>query len=274
MNMMRSGVEPGGNPEQPFLSIIIPAYNEERRLPPTLQKIADFLRQQPYSAEVIVVENGSTDRTGDVVEQFCVTSVSPADRFRVRLLHSTPGKGAAVKQGMLNARGEFLIMSDADLAVPIEEVSKFLPPALDPRSFDVAIASREGPGAVRYDEPFHRHVMGRVFNFLVRTLAVPGVQDTQCGFKCFTRDAALFLFPLQRIDGWGFDVEILHIAARHGLRMVEVPVHWHYGQNSRIRPLQNTISMVTELLHIRTNGRRGYYEKQSTSSQPKNLPAA
>jgi dolichyl-phosphate beta-glucosyltransferase len=160
------------------------------------------------------------------------------------LLHSVPGKGAAVKQGMLNAHGDLLIMSDADLAVPIEEVTKFLPPALDPRSFDVAIASREGPGAVRYDEPFHRHLMGRVFNFLVRMLAVPGVQDTQCGFKCFTRDAALFLFPLQRIDGWGFDVEILHIAGRHGLRMVEVPVHWHYGQNSRIRPLQNTIFKI------------------------------
>lgn len=263
-----------GDHEQIFLSIIIPAYNEELRLPPTLQRVADFLRQQSYTAEVIVVENGSTDRTAAVVEDFCKTRVRAGDPFRVRLLRSSPGKGAAVKEGMLDARGNFLVMSDADLAVPIEEVSKFLPPALDARSFDIAIASREGEGAVRYGEPFHRHLMGRVFNFLVRALAVPGVQDTQCGFKCFTREAALFLFPLQRIDGWGFDVEILHIASRHGLRMVEVPVDWHYGQNSRIRPIQNTISMVTELLHIRLNGRRGYYDKASVPSVPKNQPAA
>jgi dolichyl-phosphate beta-glucosyltransferase len=243
--------------QSPFLSIIIPAYNEEQRLPPTLHKIADFLRQQPYRAEVIVVENGSTDGTSAVVQRFCETAVQPHDPFRVYLLHSPQGKGAAVKKGMHHARGEYCIMSDADLAVPIEEVPKFLPPALPARSFDIAIASREGPGAVRYDEPWIRHLMGRVFNVLVRTLAVPGVQDTQCGFKCFTREAAQLVFPLQRIDGWGFDVEVLHIASRQGLRMVEVPVHWYYGQNSRIRPIQNTISMVTELLRIRLNGRRG-----------------
>ena len=116
--------------------------------------------------------------------------------------------------------------------------------------------------------------MGRVFNFLVRTLAVPNVQDTQCGFKCFTREAALLVFPLQRIDGWGFDVEVLHIAARHDLRMVEVPVEWYYGQNSRIRPIQNTISMGAELLHIRLNGRRGYYKQLETPAVPGIQPVA
>jgi dolichyl-phosphate beta-glucosyltransferase len=260
--------------QSPFLSIIIPAYNEEQRLPPTLQKIAEFLRQQSYRAEVIVVENGSTDGTAAVVQQFSTEAVQPDDPFCVHLLHSPQGKGAAVKQGMQQARGEYCIMSDADLAVPIEEVPKFLPPTLPARSFDVAIASREGPGAVRYDEPWIRHLMGRVFNFLVRTLAVPGVQDTQCGFKCFTREAALSVFPLQRIDGWGFDVEVLHIASRQGLRMVEVPVHWYYGQNSRIRPIQNTISMVTELLRIRLNGRRGYYDPPAPPPLADNLPAA
>jgi dolichyl-phosphate beta-glucosyltransferase len=271
---MRRETAPVGEHEQPFLSIIIPAYNEELRLPPTLQQIANFLRQQTYTAEIIVVENGSTDKTAAVVEEFCSAAIQPDDPFHVRLLQTPQGKGAAVKHGMLKARGNFLVMSDADLAVPIEEVTKFLPPALDPRSFDIAIASREGAGAVRHDEPFHRHLMGRIFNFLVRTLAVPGVQDTQCGFKCFTREAAFFLFPLQRIDGWGFDVEILHIASRHGLRMVEVPVHWYYGQNSRIRPIQNTISMVVELLRIRLNGRRGYYDKQPVQPMTNKLPAA
>ncbi len=260
--------------QSPFLSIIIPAYNEELRLPPTLHKIANFLRQQPYRSEIIVVENGSDDGTAAAVETFCQEAVEADDPFRVYLYHTAQGKGAAVKHGMLQARGDYRIMSDADLAVPIEEVTKFIPPALPPRSFEVAIASREGPGAVRHGEPWHRHLMGRVFNFLVRTLAVPGVQDTQCGFKCFTRDAALAVFPLQRIDGWGFDVEILHIASRHGLRMIEVPVHWYYGQNSRIRPLQNTISMVTELIHIRLNGRRGYYNNPPPTPLPDKLPIA
>lgn len=257
--------------QQPFVSIIIPAYNEEARLPPTLTRVASFLRQQPYTAEVLVVENGSQDRTSEVVQHFIDQAVQPSDRFRVQLFHTPQGKGAAVKHGMLQARGDYRVMSDADLAVPIEEINKFLPPALTARTYDIAIASREGPGAVRYDEPAHRHLMGRVFNFLVRTMAVPGVQDTQCGFKCFTGEAAEFLFPLQRIDGWAFDVEILHIASRHGLRMVEVPVHWYYGQNSRIRPIQNTLSMIAELLHIRLNGRRGYYEKEA-QSLVNNLP--
>jgi dolichyl-phosphate beta-glucosyltransferase len=246
---------------QPFLSIIIPAYNEEKRLPPTLHTVANFLRRQPYLAEVIVVENGSTDRTTAAVQAFCQQATKLDDLFRVRLFHAAKGKGAAVRLGMQQARGHYLVMSDADLAVPIDEVSKFLPPALPAQTYDIAIASREGPGAVRYGEPFHRHLMGRIFNFLVRILAVPGIQDTQCGFKCFTHEAAQLLFALQRIDGWGFDVEILHIASRHGLRMVEVPVHWYYGQNSRIRPIQNTISMVTELLRIRINGWRGDYDK-------------
>jgi dolichyl-phosphate beta-glucosyltransferase len=265
---------PVGDADQsPFLSIIIPAYNEALRLPPTLQKVAEFLRKQPYRSELIIVENGSTDETTAVVERFRQEAMRADDPFTLSLLHTPQGKGIAVKEGMLNARGDYCIMSDADLAVPIEEVVKFLPPTLPARSFDVAIASREGPGAVRYGEPWIRHLMGRVFNFLVRTLAVPGVQDTQCGFKCFTREAMLLVFPLQRIDGWGFDVEILHIATRHKLRLVEVPVHWHYGQNSRIRPIQNTISMVTELLRIRLNGRRGYYEQSAPAPVADNLPA-
>lgn len=253
--------------KSPFVSIIIPAYNEELRLPPTLHQIATFLRAQSYTAEVIVVENGSTDNTVGAVEQFSREHLLPTDTFTLRLLQSAPGKGAAVKHGMLNATGDYMIMSDADLSVPIEDVPKFLPPALPAGSFDVAIASREMPGAIRHGEPGYRHLMGRVFNTLVRVLAVPKIHDTQCGFKCFTREAAQLLFPLQRIDGWGFDVEVLHIAARHRLHMVEIPVNWYYGVNSRVRPIHDTLNMVKELLKIRDNSRRGYYDG-STSASP------
>ncbi len=244
----------------PFLSIVIPAYNEEKRLPPTLVKIADFLRSQPYRSEVIVVENGSTDGTAEVVLQFAADQVTADDPFELILMRSAKGKGNAVKAGMLAARGEYRVVSDTDLAVPISEVSKFVPPGLPAQRCDVAIASREVAGAVRHGEPFYRHLMGRVFNLMVRLLAVPGIQDTQCGFKCFTRGAAERVFPLQRIPGWGFDVEILYIARRHNLQLLEIPVHWYYGDDSRVRPFHDTLSMVRELLKIRRNGRAGLYD--------------
>ncbi|MBX3014329.1 MAG: glycosyltransferase family 2 protein [Caldilineaceae bacterium] len=247
--------------------MVIPAYNEELRLPPTLARVATFLRTQPYRAEVIVVENGSTDQTVAAVQHFIQEQVRPEDPFSIRLLQSTPGKGAAVKHGMLHAQGAYAIMSDADLSVPIEDVPRYLPPALPSGSFDIAIASREVPGAVRHGEPSYRHLMGRVFNWLVRLMAVPKIQDTQCGFKCFTREAAQLLFPLQRIDGWGFDVEILHIATHYQLRMIEVPATWYYGVNSRVRPLHDTLNMVKELLKIRANSRQGYYDRPRPSSR-------
>ena len=244
----------------PFLTIIIPAYNEERRLPPSLHKVADYLRAQPYASEVIVVENGSTDATTAAVEEFVAAHVRADDPFRVRLLHSSPGKGSAVKCGMLAGRGDYLFICDADLAMPIGEIAKFLPPTLPAHSYEVAIASRELPGAVRYDEPFYRHLMGRIFNLLVRVMAVPGIQDTQCGFKCFSREAAQLVFPLQRIDGWGFDVEVLYIARLKGLRLVEVPIHWYYQTDSRVRPIHDTINMVRELVKIRRMGSAGIYD--------------
>jgi dolichyl-phosphate beta-glucosyltransferase len=243
------------------LSIIIPAYNEEKRLPPALGKVADFLRQQPYRSEVLVVENGSTDHTAAVAEAFCATQLRPDDPFEVHLLHSQKGKGNAVKHGVLAGGGEYLLVTDTDLAVPIEEAARFLPPALDRRSYAIAIASREVKGAVRYGEPIYRHIMGRVFNMLVRWLAVPEIQDTQCGFKCFTREAAHFVFPRQRIDGWGFDVELLYIAQHHGLPIVEIPVTWYYGSDSRVRPIRDTVTMAMDLLQIRRNGRAGLYDQ-------------
>lgn len=260
--------------QTPYLSIIIPAYNEERRLPPTLVKIVGYLRQQSYASEVLVVENGSTDQTSQVVSRFVDEHSTPDDKLvRVKLLHSLPGKGAAVKHGMLNACGEYRFICDADLAMPIEEIGKFLPPALKRGGFDIAIASREIEGAVRFQEPEYRHIMGRVFNWLVRLLAVPGIQDTQCGFKMFTSEAAEIIFPLQRIDGWGFDVEVLYIARRHRLKLVEIPIHWYYQTDSRVRPVRDTVSMLRELLKIRRNGRRGLYATPAPHPMVDELPA-
>ncbi|HIC88177.1 MAG TPA: glycosyltransferase family 2 protein, partial [Anaerolineae bacterium] len=208
--------------------------------------------QQPYSIEVIVVENGSIDDTSGVVERFM-----PGHPW-LRLLHSAKGKGAAVKMGMLSTQGEYRFICDADLSMPIAEVNKFLPPLLN--SYDVAIASREVPGARRYDEPAYRHIMGRVFNWIVRWLAVPGFQDTQCGFKCFKGEAAEDIFRRQTMDGWAFDVEVLAIALHRGYRIVEVPINWYYKTNSRVDPIGDTFRMLREVLKVRCNVRRGIYD--------------
>jgi len=204
-----------------------------------------------------------------VTEEFIRQQVSASDPFRVILAHSSPGKGAAVKVGMLTAHGAYRFICDADLAMPIEEVSKFLPPAFSHDRLTVGVGSREAPGAMRYHEPGYRHLMGRVFNTLVRIMAISGIQDTQCGFKCFSAAAAEAIFPLQRIDGWGFDVEVLYIAQHHGMALVEVPIHWYYQSDSRIRPVQDTINMVRELIKIRMNGWSGHYDHLHTAqAQP------
>ncbi len=237
-----------------LLSIIIPAHNEEQRLPGSLDKIVAFLEEQDYEAEVIVVENASQDNTAGVVEEF-VARYPLISMVR----EERPGKGLAIKLGMLAGRGEYLFFCDADLSMPIEEVARFLPPALD--DYDVAIASREVEGARRYGEPDYRHLMGRVFNFLVRLLTVPGFQDTQCGFKCFRRAVARDIFPYQTIEGWGFDVEVLFIAHKRGYRIVEVPINWYYMANSRVSPIKDTLMMLGELLKVRLNDWRGMYAR-------------
>ncbi len=239
---------------EPLLSIIIPAHNEEHRLPGSLEKIVAFLEKQDYQAKVIVVENASQDGTAGVVERFMARYP-----FISMIREEKPGKGLAVKLGMLAGRGAYLFICDADLSMPIEEVAKFLPPALE--DYDVAIASREVQGSRRYGEPAYRHLMGRVFNVLVRLLAVPGFQDTQCGFKCFRRAAARDIFPYQTIEGWGFDVEVLFIAHKRGYRIVEVPINWYYSANSRVSPVRDTFNMLRELLKVRLNDWRGMYDR-------------
>ncbi len=239
--------------ERPFLSIVIPALNEANRLPKTLTQIDNFLKEQPFQAEVLVIENGSTDDTAAVVQLFAQTHPY------VKLITGVPrGKGRAIKRGMLEACGEYRFICDADLSMPIEEITKFLPPQLD--HCDIAIASREARGAHRYGEPVYRHLMGRVFNFLVKVLALRGFEDTQCGFKTFNRKAAEDLFPIQRINGIGFDVELLYIAKRRGYRIVEVPINWYYNPESKMRLFHDSLAIIGEMFEIRRNWRAGLYE--------------
>ena len=240
----------------PYLSIIIPAHNEEQRLPHTLEQVADFLSRQDFSSEIIVVENGSSDRTLTLAQAY-------AQRIpNLRVLHSAErGKGLAVKMGMLAARGRYRFFADADLSMPIAEVARFIPPALP--DVQVAIGSREAPGAVRYDEPSYRHVTGRVFNTIVRVLALPGLEDTQCGFKCFRGDIADEVFPLQTISGWTFDVEVLFIARRRGYRIAEVGIPWYFNADSKVRVARDASRMFLDLINIRLNAWAGRYERRA-----------
>jgi len=242
----------------PLLTIVIPAYNEGLRLPVTLPQVIAFAGAQSFPVEILVVNNASTDRTAEVVQEIA------GDHPSVSLLYQPiQGKGAAVRMGMQEGRGEYLFICDADLAMPIEQLSRFLPPTLG--GYGVAIASREVPGAKRYDEPWYRHLMGRVFNLIVRWLAVPRIQDTQCGFKCFSQACARDIFSVQVIDGWAFDVEVLYIARRRGYSIVEVPIDWHYGKGSRVSPLRDSWHMVREVLRIRRYGREGRYNPVQTA---------
>jgi glycosyltransferase involved in cell wall biosynthesis len=237
---------------RPFLSLVIPAHNEERRLPETLRQVREFAAAQTRPLEVLLVDNASRDGTADLAR------AAAAEMPYLRLLgEPVRGKGAAVRTGALAAAGDYVFFADADLSMPLEEVARFLPPLLE--GADLAIASREAAGAVRYDEPILRHLMGRAFNLLVRTTTLPGIQDTQCGFKCFTRQAAQDLFHAQRLLDWTFDVELLVLARRRGYRIVEVPIHWRYQPNSRVNPLRDSWRMLGGLWRVRWNAWRGRY---------------
>lgn len=235
-----------------FLSIVIPAHNEENRLPRTLEQVFAFLETQDYSAEVLVVENGSSDRTLEVARSFA----EQHPQLRV-LQNDERGKGLAVRLGMLEARGAYRFICDADLSMPIEEVAKFIPPALT--DFEVAIGSREARGAVRYNEPAYRHWGGRGINLVIRLLILPGLQDTQCGFKCFTAEASERLFRLQTMPGWSFDIELLYLARRANMRIREIPIHWYFGDDSKVSAIRDALNMIRDIFRIHANARRGIY---------------
>jgi glycosyltransferase involved in cell wall biosynthesis len=236
-----------------YLSIVIPAYNEEKRLPDTLEKVTAFLLEQEYSYEVLVIENGSTDRTLEIARSF-------SERFAfIRAIHEDGrGKGLAVRRGMLEANGEYRFMCDADLSMPIEEVNAFLAPEM--QAADIVIGSREAPGAVRYNEPDSRHIGGRLVNLLIRMLALPGLQDTQCGFKMFSAESAAVLFPRQTMTGWSLDIELLFIARRHGFTIQELGIPWHYAEFSHVSPVKDGIQMVIDIFNMWFNALVGKYK--------------
>jgi len=234
------------------LSIILPVYNEERRLAQALEGLFSFLGKQAYAYEVLLVENGSSDQT---YAQACAyTRRYP--QLQV-LQEQKRGKGLAVRRGMLAAKGEYRFMCDIDFSMPVEQINRFLPPALE--DYDVAMASREARGAVRYGEPVYRHLVGRAFNLMIRLLALPGYHDTQCGFKCFRGTVADDLFACQTIDGWTFDVEVLYIARRRGYKIVEMPIPWFFNPESKVRVLNDSLHMAIDLMRIRENARKGLY---------------
>lgn len=240
---------------EPLLSIIFPAHNEEHRLPQAIRQTIDFLNQQDYAAEVIIVENGSSDSTWEIARK-------AAEEHKIirAIREEGRGKGLAIRRGMLEASGDFRFACDVDLSMPVSEISRFIPPQLNE---NIVIASREASGSKRYNEPEYRHFIGRVFNLLVRIIALHGIQDSQCGFKCFSRKAAEELFPLQTIMGWTFDVEILFIARKRKYRIVELGIPWYHDPNSKIKVFKDSILMLFDLLTIRWNYLTGRYASKA-----------
>ena len=230
---------------------MIPAYNEASRLATTLEDLRTYLAESGWTWEIRVVDDGSEDRTAAV-------GAEEAHGDSRILVQAEPhrGKGGAVKAGMLAARGEYRFLCDADLSMPVTELPRFLPPQI---SADIAIGSREGLGARRIGEPVLRHLAGRAFNHAVQRLAVPGIEDTQCGFKMFTARAAEAIFPLVTVHGWAFDIEVLCIGRERGFSIAQVPIEWHYRRESRLDLVRDGLGMFRELIGIRARARRGAY---------------
>jgi glycosyltransferase involved in cell wall biosynthesis len=233
---------------------VIPAFNEEARLPPTVERLAAFLGRGPTWFEIIVVDDGSTDRTVAVARGLAESHPS------LRVIATAPnrGKGHAVRAGMLAARGAVALMYDADGSTPPEEIPRLLAPLAAGRAA-VAIGSRYVGGAAPVGQPIWRRAWSRLVNLVVRRTLVPGVRDTHCGFKAFTAAAARDLFGRATIDGWSFDLEVLALAGRLGHEVVEVPVAWRDDGRSRVRPLHDLRKVLGEAIAIRRNLARGAY---------------
>jgi len=242
-------------PCQVYLSLIIPAFNEENRIRESLDRILSFLQSQPYTWEVIVVDDGSQDRTEELVRE----------RFRNRTearIYRQPGnlgKGEAVKRGMLLGRGEFLFFSDADLSVPIETIATFLP-YLE-HQFDVSIGTRQKTGAaIEIHQPRPRELLGKAYTRLTDWMLGLRLSDLTCGFKGFRREVALELFSRQQLKKWSFDAEILFLTKVRNYRVIEIPVRWRNNQATKVRLWRDIIGSLIELLQIRVYHYRGRYK--------------
>ena len=265
----RGVVATSSTPARCYLSLIIPAYNEEKRLPATLERIVEYLALRDFSYEVIVVDDGSRDATREVVRSF------GAQRSWIRLESYDDdeghplnrGKGYAVRHGVLNAWGRDVLFSDADLSTPIEEMEKLLPP-ISRGTCDITIASRALPESnLAVHQPWYREWMGRTFNKFVQRVIETDIVDTQCGFKAFRGDVAKNIFSLAQIDGFGFDTEILFLAQKFGYRVREIPVTWQHRDDSRVSPLIAPFQMISELLQVRLNDIRGLYDEEDRQSE-------
>jgi len=239
---------------QLYLSLIIPAFNEEARIGKSLDRILSFLQRQSYSSEVIIVDDGSQDRTGELVRE----RLGKDSRIRIYQQPQNLGKGEAVKQGMLLGKGEYLLFSDADLSVPIETLPDFLTHLEN--QFDVAIGTRQIAGAaIEVHQPFYREFLGKMYTRLTNWILGLRVTDFTCGFKGFRRHAALELFSLQRLKNWSFDAEILYLAQLNGYRVREVPVTWRDDRATKVRLWRDIFRSFIELLQIRFYDSQGKY---------------
>ena len=235
-------------PERVLLSVVIPAYNEEKRLGPTLARIQEYLGEQDYQSDILVVDNASSDRTSEVAREAGVEVLEEPQR----------GKGAAVRKGMLAARGEYVLFSDADLSTPIEELEKLMQALRE--GHDIAIGSRALPESrLVVRQPWYRELVGRAGNVLVRLVAVRGIKDTQCGFKLFPQEIARRLFGAQLMKGIAFDMEVLFLAQRIGLKIAEVPVTWVDSPDTRFSRVRDSLDALKDLARIRLNWMRGRY---------------
>jgi dolichyl-phosphate beta-glucosyltransferase len=229
-----------------FLSIVIPAYNEEERIGQTLRAIREYLARQDYAAEIIVVDDGSRDRTAEKAEEM----LSGMKNGRIIRRRVNAGKGYSVKEGILHTQGELVLFSDADLSTPIEELEKFLP--WFPAGYDVVLGSRAFPGSdIQIRQNFFRELMGKTFNVFVRLWLIQGIPDTQCGFKLFRGKAARDVFSQVKTRGFSFDVEALYLCLRSGYKIKQVPVCWRNSPPSKVRIFKSSVQMLLELIMIR-----------------------